>query len=1559
MQATDAAIDRKGKGKAVELEPPSRKLLQKFYPLVLPLPLYLKALLPGDNARTAHSPGNGAHSNTSSYLRPWWLFAEDQADQDAFPALDQLNVAPAVREEARKETLWSLRNIVICITSHEEASRLRSLLKDSETDLDARSSSELDSSDRILGQEFENEQHDKGLWRDWEPPESTAFYPSEEGESIEELVRHAQQLIVKRNSVPSSATKSTNQNVLTLGYRPADVRSETLRISRMGHGPSTLTSFYVNTLVTSIILGIEWRVLLHSVGAKVFLHLLTTTSVFQAIPGTHDCFTQMSGRPVHELPELNSATQAGPSQIEDMEHRARGRKRKRRSPRDKPETSAFREEQPLKSATMLSRSTSRQLAPLPRTTSSISIAPDAQSVSGVTLLGGPGSRAAAVPILRKPSAISLVRSRMFYARPIKTRYGRVHVGLPFIHPIVRSSEPRILAKMTAYSPSQEGRLVKRSKAVVTKPSHPMKHAAQKQEERRVRHLLKYVFPRQFGLHNVFTSPVDRNMTTQALHDYTMREAEIKAKGRCRTPKRLLPVRGIIKTMLKRFDGLDVKKILDRCCPTRIPKGKLTKRDKEQMAADLSEVDPANIASRVEQTFQASQLYPSQSSLPITQLPRSQFLPPVSQVPTQALPESDKTTQGSKGEEMAPSQDVEVLKIKKATPTSTKSGKEKPRFYKYAISSTQVSHFVYVVLKTALPHGLLGSRHNLNVLVHKATKFVCARRYESLTLHEVLQGIRISEVDWIIPVNVRAQQQRPTAAESQLRHDLVAEMVYWIMDSLLMPLLRTTFYITESAAYRNRTLYFRQDDWARASAPLLNTLKTSLFEPITNREALQIMSGRNLGYSHIRLLPKELGVRPIINLRRRSVKQVSNAQHNTKHVAQMQPSGGVKRADPLDKYALNRSINNILQSTFHILTYERSAQPDLLGASVFGMNDVFQRLNSFRRAIASVAAGRKLYFVKVDVQAAFDTIEQGRLLDIVRRVLTGDDYVIQRFTEVMPAGGKVKKHYVRRACPESKDGTFAELAQELANSLRHVIFVDGVVYGHEERRRVLTLLEQHIQGNLIKIGREFFKQRIGIPQGSSLSTLLCSMFYADMERTDPNLLPIGSIQRHDDESLKTKSASGQSNAVSMLMRYTDDFLFISTSRKQAKAFFASMLKGHPEYGCFISPQKTLANFDLAFPDGGFVPIVRERKIKRKRARGLLNQTSQPATSSALTTVPKKENESVALRIGAQLPWCGILLNTVNLSVTSDLTRYHDTHIADTLTVETGRKPGATLVAKLLQSIQTRSQLILVDPGLNGEVGAHINIYHTCMLAALKLIVYARSIGANPITQCRWMTDVLRTAASFQYTTIAARIRSAVRARTKESPTKRSLMAAGSSLKQDTIKWLALHAFRQVLSTRPAQWHAVVKLLDKDIATLRPGHHRGVSVAPRKRSSGGGGGALISSLARRHQQEQDESTGGTSSTEDRHSSQQTRCFDILPNHAAKGDVDKWRRWARPGIVLDLYIQGQTTQDNKLSTSERAVALELWTKDDEDIDVVGDPGAGHGWRRCRAPLKDSVLT
>ena len=61
-----------------------------------------------------------------------------------------------------------------------------------------------------------------------------------------------------------------------------------------------------------------------------------------------------------------------------------------------------------------------------------------------------------------------------------------------------------------------------------------------------------------------------------------------------------------------------------------------------------------------------------------------------------------------------------------------------------------------------------------------------------------------------------------------------------------------------------------------------------------RDAKEILSQRKLGYSYVRLLPKEAGVRPIVNLRRA-------------------PKGGNGRQD---------SINRILRATFEVLTYEK-------------------------------------------------------------------------------------------------------------------------------------------------------------------------------------------------------------------------------------------------------------------------------------------------------------------------------------------------------------------------------------------------------------------------------------------------------------------------------------------------------------------------------------------------------------------------------------------------------------------------------------------------------------
>jgi len=72
----------------------------------------------------------------------------------------------------------------------------------------------------------------------------------------------------------------------------------------------------------------------------------------------------------------------------------------------------------------------------------------------------------------------------------------------------------------------------------------------------------------------------------------------------------------------------------------------------------------------------------------------------------------------------------------------------------------------------------------------------------------------------------------------------------------------------------------------------------------------------------------------------------------------------------------------------------------------------------------------------------------------------------------------------------------------------------VIYDKESRAEILELLEEHIRENVVKvrtthhyisasdwfhkIGKSYYKQVVGIPQGSVLSSLLCSFFYGDLE-----------------------------------------------------------------------------------------------------------------------------------------------------------------------------------------------------------------------------------------------------------------------------------------------------------------------------------------------------------------------------------------------------------------------------------------------------------------------------
>lgn len=116
-------------------------------------------------------------------------------------------------------------------------------------------------------------------------------------------------------------------------------------------------------------------------------------------------------------------------------------------------------------------------------------------------------------------------------------------------------------------------------------------------------------------------------------------------------------------------------------------------------------------------------------------------------------------------------------------------------------------------------------------------------------------------------------ERMSATDEAKRRQLLAEFMYWLLDSFVIPLLRAHFYITESNVDRNRVFYFRHDVWEKLSKPALDTLRTNMFEEMEYGQAERTLAFRTLGFSQIRLLPKQSGIRTITNLKRKGMKIV--------------------------------------------------------------------------------------------------------------------------------------------------------------------------------------------------------------------------------------------------------------------------------------------------------------------------------------------------------------------------------------------------------------------------------------------------------------------------------------------------------------------------------------------------------------------------------------------------------------------------------------------------------------------------------------------------------------
>ena len=726
--------------------------------------------------------------------------------------------------------------------------------------------------------------------------------------------------------------------------------------------------------------------------------------------------------------------------------------------------------------------------------------------------------------------VRLVRHRMLYARPSLTAKGRPHFGLARNH---------VLDRMRS-SDKIEGTI----------------------------HVLKYIFPRQFGLHNVFTSNVDVKDTTQPFQDYTDREEDI-ARSKFSSGQR---------------PDLSVK-------PSHLPK--------------RLRGEALNLVYRIRRRH--------------VQCPYHALLQ--KHCPHQL--EGDNMAQGSIH----------------AASTAAK------------VSAYCRAAVIKVFPRETWGYGVNGYANQRLVLLC-VDRFVRLRRYESMSLHDVLHLMKIRDVQWLTTPNTKCDAKLSNTDHTK-RKEIMAELLYYLFDSYLIPLIRGCFHVTESNVHRNQLFYFRHDVWQAMSEPALSSLKNTMLEECSASTVRKMLTTRALGISQVRLLPKEQGMRPIINLRRR----VQKLQY-----------GNV---------VLGRSINSILTPAFSALNCEKQMHPGVLGSALFSVDDIFPRLQAYRQSLCEQGLkAAPLFFAKVDVQACFDTIPQKRLMTLVKSILDADKYNVARYSRAKLLGGQSKEtpgfgakpswKFLTKATPESEAFSFGrETETDVLCGRNRTVYVDGVVQKSEKRSAILGLLEEHIEHNLIRVGNRFYRQKEGIPQGSVVSSLLCSYMYAELEREVLGFL--GDRQ-------------------SVLLRLIDDFLVVSTKREVAERFMRVMHDGIPDFGVRVKAEKSRANFDI---------VIEGKRIAR-----------MPQAS--------------------EFPYCGNAINTITLDLSKDHERRRKGSLVDSVTVEYSRLPGQTFYRKTLNALKLQMHAMLLATNYNSVQTVLSNLYHSFLEVALKSYYYIRSL-----------------------------------------------------------------------------------------------------------------------------------------------------------------------------------------------------------------------------------------
>jgi telomerase reverse transcriptase len=633
-------------------------------------------------------------------------------------------------------------------------------------------------------------------------------------------------------------------------------------------------------------------------------------------------------------------------------------------------------------------------------------------------------------------------------------------------------------------------------------------------------------------------------------------------------------------------------------------------------------------------------------------------------------------------------------------------------------ASRVASFLRAVLRRVLPPSTLGCYENnwSQLLDHLVDHFVRLRRYEECANRNLTRGIRITKITWLFGGGTSPREGKKSRSDHQAAHELLTRVMRWVFGKFVIPLLSNCFYVTESEFSGRQVLYYRKPVWAVFRTLSMHKLLKEQYVEISAEEAFERLQRQEMGFSRLRLFPKETGVRPIAMLSKRENVEIHDDPPRKK--AKIQDS---KRS---------LSTNRILSDALSVLQYEHAQQDDYFGSGVDGLSYFYPRYRKFleQRAERNLKA-QPLYFASVDIERCYDSINQDHLLAMLEEyVLSEDDYIIQRYDVLYRLGsmGRVFRKQRKFVGPPDDFQQFSSSAGVLSMNHHDCVFVDGTGCSVKRKDELLKQLREHLTSNLVlakgRHGDKYLLQSHGIPQGSVVSTLLCNLYYGNVEKA---LLPAKlTVTTNETPSAEQNcTLTSEPRHCHLLVRMVDDYLFITSDSNMFRSFLKTMYRGEPTLGVTVNPSKTRVSVPVSFQS-------EDGKVHH------LQPDSDPK----------------------YFTWCGMLFNVESGETQIDYSRFQDGRGGNVLTVDHARQPGRHLSIAMKTFVRPRCIPILFDAFINSSTKQQANFYQLLVFAAVKTAEYIRSsnIVSSVGSNLNFLEASIDSAISYSYALVLGRL-----------------------------------------------------------------------------------------------------------------------------------------------------------------------------------------------------------